>query len=201
MQKITSKITTKVANYITKLRGLKHSRNSPGLKIVFSCKLYHKTTWFETVSSISKPSSSIVLQIISQNYVVWNLRLIIAYAIIKASCKLYHKTTWFETYKSQDSAIAALSCKLYHKTTWFETNEISRYNNASHNVANYITKLRGLKRFNIFKNFSALIYVANYITKLRGLKLGDCCCSTRTAFLLQIISQNYVVWNFCLYIE
>ena len=85
-----------VANYITKLRGLKHSRNSPGLKIVFSCKLYHKTTWFETCKkSIVLHSNDVAnyitklrglklvrnqlcytqmtLQIISQNYVVWNL--------------------------------------------------------------------------------------------------------------------------------
>ncbi len=43
---------------------------APELKL--SCKLYHKTTWFETMMSIQK--------------------------FLPANCcKLYHKTTWFET--------------------------------------------------------------------------------------------------------
>ncbi len=60
-------------------------------------------------------------------------------------------------------------CKLYHKTTWFETDN-SQESMGGNDVANYITKLRGLKRKTpqIFYKFIA---VANYITKLRGLKL------------------------------
>ena len=62
-----------VANYITKLRGLKlfcifFAQSVKGS----SCKLYHKTTWFETVSIPEKSSRLLLLQIISQNYVVWN---------------------------------------------------------------------------------------------------------------------------------
>ena len=38
----------KVANYITKLRGLKPRHCAIFEKRVGSCKLYHKTTWFET---------------------------------------------------------------------------------------------------------------------------------------------------------
>ena len=37
--------------------------------------------------------------------------------------------------------------------------------------------------------------VANYITKLRGLKPQMLALSLATALKLQIISQNYVVWN------
>ena len=58
-------------------------------------------------------------------------------------------------------------------------------------VANYITKLRGLKLLNIPKPLHPNP-VANYITKLRGLKLDDE-LSIWLIIELQIISQNYVV--------
>ena len=61
-----------VANYITKLRGLKLLGKSEEDEPEISCKLYHKTTWFETRLKTCKKS---------------------AYS----RCKLYHKTTWFET--------------------------------------------------------------------------------------------------------
>ena len=40
-------------------------------------------------------------------------------------------------------------------------------------VANYITKLRGLKHAVIATMIKIKNFVANYITKLRGLKLFD----------------------------
>ena len=39
-----------------------------------------------------------------------------------------------------------LGCKLYHKTTWFETSHKLVSSPGDNLVANYITKLRGLKR-------------------------------------------------------
>ena len=62
-----------------------------------------------------------------------------------------------------------LSCKLYHKTTWFETSKFSLISSFGA-VANYITKLRGLKLPVLRKRQPIVILVANYITKLRGLK-------------------------------
>ena len=133
-----------VANYITKLRGLKLKFLRYIARIIFGCKLYHKTTWFETTSSLIGDC-------------------------VLPGCKLYHKTTWFETSlkKSRRQAAAKLqiisqnyvvwnwdergnpnysarSCKLYHKTTWFETIFTHCYLTLNL-VANYITKLRGLK--------------------------------------------------------
>ena len=65
--------------------------------------------------------------------------------------------------------MTATSCKLHHKTTWFETNFLYHFFDFSFSVANYITKLRGLKpRSN--QSRKACSKVANYITKLRGLK-------------------------------
>ena len=114
--------TRKVANYITKLCGLKLDVFQGNTELKSCCKLYHKTTWFETIKY-----------------------LIIANSVF-VSCKLYHKTTWFETKMIEIEAIftisvanyitklrglkqisvifflrAKISCKLYHKTTWFET--------------------------------------------------------------------------------
>ena len=59
-------------------------------------------------------------------------------------------------------------CKLYHKTTWFETLSSVRLVIMVTLVANYITKLRGLKP------------LCRIMLSLRYYKL-------------QIISQNYVV--------
>ena len=66
-------LALKVANYITKLRGLKQQALKLTLQQALSCKLYHKTTWFETKPSLMFAGLSLALQIISQNYVVWNL--------------------------------------------------------------------------------------------------------------------------------
>ena len=85
----------KVANYITKLRGLKLKKDKTIYGELGGCKLYHKTTWFETLSQslkeigyssvanyitklrglklidLKKQKKGVkVLQIISQNYVV-----------------------------------------------------------------------------------------------------------------------------------
>ena len=85
-----------VANYITKLRGLKPASNRRFITrymlqiisqnyVVWNfyrisrnghlrrCKLYHKTTWFETADAFVQALPKFALQIISQNYVVWNL--------------------------------------------------------------------------------------------------------------------------------
>ena len=86
------------------------------------------------------------LQIISQNYVVWNLSPKASQESSPRRCKLYHKTTWFETEK------------------WHEDPKIS-------------------------------LFVANYITKLRGLKQLSTQILAKLILKLQIISQNYVVWN------
>ena len=61
-----------VANYITKLRGLKPTEPKSEPIIEPSCELYHKTTWFETNLVLSFLLGRFMLQIISQNYVVWN---------------------------------------------------------------------------------------------------------------------------------
>ena len=65
-------MVTLVANYITKLRGLKPQiEQSAPQPQDLSCKLYHKTTWFETPMPANKlPIFIFTLQIISQNYVV-----------------------------------------------------------------------------------------------------------------------------------
>ena len=135
-----------------------------------SCKLYHKTTWFETDRLFECLLVCFQLQIISQNYVVWNLNCAFIF-VLRLGCKLYHKTTWFETLhicqvspkyfvvanyitklrglKLVNTVIItarAWGCKLYHKTTWFETFEPALPSQPSFLVANYITKLRGLKR-------------------------------------------------------
>ena len=113
---------------------------------MLSCKLYHKTTWFETPATTKEKQLIQWLQIISQNYVVWNNN-VCARAFIRWGCKLYHKTTWFETASQPHS-------QAQHRR------------------------------------------VANYITKLRGLKHMRHRVSDSFIFRLQIISQNYVVWNF-----
>ena len=61
-----------VANYITKLRGLKPPLGAIPSIGALSCKLYHKTTWFETFQARALYCKQAPLQIISQNYVVWN---------------------------------------------------------------------------------------------------------------------------------
>ena len=63
-----------------------------------------------------------------------------------------------------------ISCKLYHKTTWFETCALLRSFYQTNLVANYITKLRGLKPNETEQAKIIFNAVANYITKLRGLK-------------------------------
>ena len=45
-----SAVVLHVANYITKLRGLKHEITTTIQGNEMRCKLYHKTTWFETLS-------------------------------------------------------------------------------------------------------------------------------------------------------
>ena len=59
-----------VANYITKLRGLKLVNLVYLELLTISCKLYHKTTWFETAGLGALSLCAIISQIISQNYVV-----------------------------------------------------------------------------------------------------------------------------------
>ena len=229
-----------VANYITKLRGLKPRAftaraTTTRLQIISQnyvvwntiiasliwalkgCKLYHKTTWFETCLKYDLLSFRCKLQIISQNYVVWNHFYPDTDIVFFCGCKLYHKTTWFETLKTSLIALMQVGCKLYHKTTWFETRWWRKRYICAGLVANYITKLRGLKPLNNILN-KALTKVANYITKLRGLKPNSRDTSnfndrvanyiTKLRGLkplengliamidkLQIISQNYVVWS------
>ena len=111
-----------VANYITKLRGLKPHPH----RASFRC-------WLQ-------------LQIISQNYVVWNR---------------FH-----------------LLCVIVFL---FQLQIISQ-NYVVWNTARLNDRLR-------------LGEVANYITKLRGLKLFSGLKTDSYNNMLQIISQNYVVWN------
>ncbi len=115
---------------------------------MISCKLYHKTTWFETCALLRsfyqtnlvanyitklrglKPNETEQAKIIFNavaNYIT-KLRGLKQSAMLLAkprslSCKLYHKTTWFETKARGIFAPLVISCKLYHKTTWFETLE------------------------------------------------------------------------------
>ena len=75
---------------------------------------------------------------------------------------------WFETRKGKTAKRAHYSYKLYHKTTWFETEFQALLAKLNLAVANYITKLRGLKQTPQSKLFQSL-------------------------YELQIISQNYAV--------
>ena len=106
-----------------------------------SCKLYHKTTWFETSTSAIKNSTSSVANYITK---LRGLKLVYT-GLLHIRCKLYHKTTWFETSFAQIIKYKIFGCKLYHKTTWFETHTKHQASKTSAQVANYITKLRGLK--------------------------------------------------------
>ena len=161
----------RVANYITKLRGLKQMAQlritslKISLQIIsqnyvvwntatspvkffgkFGCKLYHKTTWFETLRLWNSKSQLSKLQIISQNYVVWNNKI------------------------NTDTGECVPSCKLYHKTTWFET---SRW------------------KFGFLERELLQIISQNYVVWNFALIAPVCA----VGFKLQIISQNYVVWN------
>ena len=109
------------------------------------CKLYHKTTWFETILEIINNSSHMMLQIISQNYVVWN---VIWFKLFFASFRLQIISQNYVVWNAR-------AC---YFLKWWK------------HVANYITKLRGLKRV-LGVKINRCIAVANYITKLRGLKL------------------------------
>ena len=97
---------------------------SLGWNITFSCKLYHKTTWFETL-----PQILIISRVVAVANYITKLRGLKPTKIfyneqwLKSSCKLYHKTTWFETVSMPEKSSRLLRCKLYHKTTWFETSQ------------------------------------------------------------------------------
>ena len=88
-----------------------------------------------------------------------------------------------------------IRCKLYHKTTWFETIFYFAYIPIWDVVANYITKLRGLKlnteRMNYEKELELQIISQNYVVWNLKTRL-----ELKNSIRLQIISQNYVVWNF-----
>ena len=95
--------------------------------------------------------------------------------------------------KPQNIDILWGCCKLYHKTTWFETDNarIVFYKALGLQIIsqNYVV-WNSQTKLCVYYGF----FVANYITKLRGLKQLD----LRVEFAykkLQIISQNYVVWN------
>ena len=139
-----------VANYITKLRGLKLKYNDIKNTLEACCKLYHKTTWFET--SQQDLLYNLIynkLQIISQNYVVWNsvdnaiarienIRL----QIISQNYVVWNIISW------------ELDIKLLVKLQIISQNYV---------VWNFTPNLLSSLRF----------LVANYITKLRGLKLDS----------------------------
>ena len=116
----------------------------------YRCKLYHKTTWFETLSSVRL----VIMVTLVANYItkLRGLKPQIEQSAPQPqdlSCKLYHKTTWFETHiLCLIFQSLLLRCKLYHKTTWFETLVQNNAQFAILQVANYITKLRGLKPCN-----------------------------------------------------
>ena len=162
---------------------------------IFSCKLYHKTTWFETGYFKANICIIFKLQIISQNYVVWNIWnitvKIFGFIVANYITKLRGLKLKAGKFKNDSGE----SCKLYHKTTWFETCHLWLILIAFQSVANYITKLRGLKRTITARARTAraccklyhkttrfetgacprslldwIALVANYITKLRGLK-------------------------------
>ena len=134
-----------VANYITKLRGLKRAFAFARTWAFASCKLYHKTTWFETAQKSQRARNAFRVanyitklrglkllsptnsdnprfrsQIISQNYVVWNskkFREASRCLLLQIISQNY--VVWNANLSG--SWHAFLGCKLYHKTTWFET--------------------------------------------------------------------------------
>ena len=109
------------------------------------CKLYHKTTWFETAILHTLFTTQLKLQIISQNYVVWNANKSTKYLRFGKSCKLYHKTTWLETQLQAKTPpqLAVLQIISQNYVVW-NTQKFAPFCELL-NVANYITKLRGLK--------------------------------------------------------
>ena len=115
---------------------------------VWCCRLYHKTTWFETYGFEKSDGTAYELQIISQNYVVWNIILSAGFVFIYSGLQIISQNymVWNELEPPEPSP--------------------------SPEVADYITKLRGLKPRAIAARTITAWAVANYITKLRGLKLG-----------------------------
>ena len=96
--------------------------------------------------------------------------------------------------KPQNIGILWGYCKLYHKTTWFETDKrllpITKGNQLQIISQNYVVWNKGAR------DICAICdKIANYITKLRGLKRVFKRSGAPRLFILQIISQNYVVWN------
>ena len=186
---------------------------------ILGCKLYHKTTWFETRSKFPHRCHWLRLQIISQNYVVWNafvrLSQFSSTAVANYITKLRGlKPKFARVFKRS----GAPRCKLYHKTTWFETTRPLRLKTFAKEVANYITKLRGLKHFSTMKSkFGSLscklYHKTTWFETNRPIKanISSFCCKLyhKTTWFetlcaqqlrmrvntLQIISQNYVVWN------
>ena len=109
-----------VANYITKLRGLKPAEFFICENAEIGCKLYHKTTWFETTPAQMPEQALSKLQIISQNYVVWNFATRQSNRI-RNPLQIISQNYVVWNVRRNDGSFEVSGCKLYHKTTWFET--------------------------------------------------------------------------------
>ena len=135
----------RVANYITKLRGLKHILRlfkgaiAGKLQIISQNYVvwnYWRDNDFKAFSRLQIISQNYVvwnpvtyyfldikalLQIISQNYVVWNF---CAGLVCGLHLLVANYITKLRGLKRKNAIIRIFfisCCKLYHKTTWFET--------------------------------------------------------------------------------
>ena len=91
------------------------------LRGLSGCKLYHKTTWFETCKSCIFRTFDDKLQIISQNYVVWNRRSWRTEFVRDYIANYITKLRGLKPKYNKKLNCRKFCCKLYHKTTWFET--------------------------------------------------------------------------------
>ena len=160
--------------------------------LVRSCKLYHKTTWFETILSKLLKAVLLALQIISQNYVVWNFltsMLVLWFIPLQIISQNYvvWNTPWL------NALAKGLKLQIISQNYVVWNLRLIILFLAVSSVANYITKLRGLKRQS--RSTSRSIVMLQIISQNYVVWNFRKACSSKSLSALQIISQNYVVWN------
>ena len=158
-----------IANYITKLRGLKPLSN----KAVFLA-----------------PWKS---QIISQNYVVWNFKYLFDNDMI---CRIANYITKLRGLKQLNLRVKFAYKKIANYITKLRGLKLTTTpcSDGWFQIANYITKLRGLKHK---INESQIPSSPNrkLYHKTTWFETSTSAIKNSTSSSSQIISQNYVVWN------
>ena len=138
-------------------------------QLCLRCKLYHKTTWFETEHTPVGWFVTVPLQIISQNYVVWNFAqcvVLCSQSLLQIISQNYVVWNWGITFDSINSLRLQIISQNY--VVW--------------NARVFITSLNDevlqiISQNYVVWNFFWLWFVTGFLVKL------------------QIISQNYVAWN------